>query len=548
MKATPYCIEPLESRIAPATLIVHNLADSGAGSLRDTILNSHTGDTVKFQASLTGAILLTSGEIDITHKLNLVGPGANKIILNGNNASRIFFIDDGTPAQDSPVSISGLAFVNGKEANGGAIYSSESFTLANCVFTDNTATSGGGAVFQEAPAAGSTATVINCLISGNKVTSASSTGGGMYLSVGKSILISHTSIIANTSGKYFGGLDAAGGVNGGSVTISSSLISGNSSAASGGGFECVGENGAKVAITASVISGNTAGNSGGGGIVYHGKILLAGDTIQANTAAGNGGGIYDANCASLTIMGGTIAGNKAALKGGGMAIAGTAHPVTVMGLHVIGNSVSGNGRGGGINIQENAPTGTQVGALTISGSVFTGNSAYYGGGIDSHTTNTVTISGSEFSSNRTTGGSGGGFFIDGSSKISLQSTKIINNFAAENGGGGLLNVNASGTISASGLIVSGNSALGVGGGLVFGNGTPTVKSSMITGNHAGLHGGGIYFGNETNGTVAGVKITGNTAGTTGGGIYQSAGGGVVLTTPQLVTGNVAPADPDRDGI
>src|SRR5262249_10436481 len=60
-------LEPLESRWVPTT--VTNLADAGAGSLRQALLDTPAGGTVDFQPGLTGTITLTTGQLDITKDL-----------------------------------------------------------------------------------------------------------------------------------------------------------------------------------------------------------------------------------------------------------------------------------------------------------------------------------------------------------------------------------------------------------------------------------------------------------------------------------------------
>src|SRR5262245_48516275 len=57
-----------------ATTAVTSTADGGAGSLRQVIGNSAVGDTIVF--SVTGAILLTNGELLINKQLTILGPGA----------------------------------------------------------------------------------------------------------------------------------------------------------------------------------------------------------------------------------------------------------------------------------------------------------------------------------------------------------------------------------------------------------------------------------------------------------------------------------------
>src|SRR5580700_924560 len=98
-------LEQLESRALPSTLTVLDLNDSGAGSLRQTILSASSGDTIDFAVS--GQITLTSGPLELFQDLNIVGPGASKLIVSGNNASQVFEIGDVN------VAMSGLTIANG---------------------------------------------------------------------------------------------------------------------------------------------------------------------------------------------------------------------------------------------------------------------------------------------------------------------------------------------------------------------------------------------------------------------------------------------------
>ena len=86
-------VEELESRMVPSTVstrTVTNTNDSGPGSLRDAILSSHAGDTIKFASSLSGkTIMLTSGELVIGHNLKLRGLGANNLAIDGGGKFRI---------------------------------------------------------------------------------------------------------------------------------------------------------------------------------------------------------------------------------------------------------------------------------------------------------------------------------------------------------------------------------------------------------------------------------------------------------------------------
>ena len=62
------------------SFVVTNTSDSGIGSLRQAILNANANpgpDTIDFAPGLSGTIVLTSGELQITNDVTIVGPGAN---------------------------------------------------------------------------------------------------------------------------------------------------------------------------------------------------------------------------------------------------------------------------------------------------------------------------------------------------------------------------------------------------------------------------------------------------------------------------------------
>ena len=105
-------LEALEDRALLATLTVTSPADSGDGTLRAAIAKAAPGDTIDFQRNIH-TITLTIGEIAFDKKLNIEGPGANKLTVSGNNHSRIF--DIGPDATD--VTIAGLTITDGR-ANG----------------------------------------------------------------------------------------------------------------------------------------------------------------------------------------------------------------------------------------------------------------------------------------------------------------------------------------------------------------------------------------------------------------------------------------------
>src|SRR5262249_40513612 len=88
----------LQDRSLPSTFLVSNLADSGPGSLRQAVLdaNTHPGpDQITFAPQLHGTIALTSGQLEVTNDLTIVGLGATRLAVSGTDHSRVFALDAG---------------------------------------------------------------------------------------------------------------------------------------------------------------------------------------------------------------------------------------------------------------------------------------------------------------------------------------------------------------------------------------------------------------------------------------------------------------------
>src|SRR5581483_5036929 len=114
-----------------AILSVTNLLDSGPGSLRATIGGASNGDTID-ATQLSGTITLTGSAITIGANVSIVGPGANYLVVSGDNASSIF-VNNGT------AEISGMTIANGAGGNGGGVANYGALTISFCTLANNTA-------------------------------------------------------------------------------------------------------------------------------------------------------------------------------------------------------------------------------------------------------------------------------------------------------------------------------------------------------------------------------------------------------------------------
>jgi hypothetical protein len=97
----------LEDRTALSVLTVLNTADSGVGSLRDTIATAQSGDTIVFDPSLAYETI-----------------SANKLAISGNNASQLIRLrgDLFRLSGNAQISLDNLTLTGGMASEGGAIF------------------------------------------------------------------------------------------------------------------------------------------------------------------------------------------------------------------------------------------------------------------------------------------------------------------------------------------------------------------------------------------------------------------------------------------
>src|SRR5262249_19808138 len=136
----------------------------------------------------SGTIKLTSGELLITDSVTINGPGANKLSVSGNNASRIFDITTGLD-----VAINGLTITHGFALGplfpvpggmavfgGGILNQGSNLTLSVDVLSQNVAMGSSAAYFAAGGALGSVdgdLTITICTFTGNQVLGGTSSAG-----------------------------------------------------------------------------------------------------------------------------------------------------------------------------------------------------------------------------------------------------------------------------------------------------------------------------------------------------------------------------------
>jgi hypothetical protein len=295
---TRLAVEQLEERTVPSAIFtVTNLDDDGPGSLRRAIHDANGtagGNAIVFQPGLAGTIPLTTGELDVMESVTITGPGAGVLTVSGNNASRIFLVEQAahTPIN---VAISGLTLTAG---SGGAVaVSDEILTLRGVVIANSNAQSGGG-IFVSTDGR---LTLEDSTVSGNHADGVGSPfGGGLYLGPNSVALVRNSTISAN---------QAIGG-DGGGVFVDS---------------------GASLTVESSTISGNSATLDGGGIFLSKGTAVVRNSTIAFNKAdgdnagGGKGGGLFDGDAGdtALTLLSTIVARNAVGATGADPDISGS---------------------------------------------------------------------------------------------------------------------------------------------------------------------------------------------------------------------------------
>ncbi|MFN3349962.1 beta strand repeat-containing protein [Pseudorhodoplanes sp.] len=579
-----------------AVITVTSNADSGAGSLRQAIIDAAAGDTIVFHADLAGQTITLASQITINKDLTINGDvnGDRKadITISGNNATRIFLIT-GTGVD---IELRSLTLTQGSVplGFGGAIATAfgSTLTLINSTVSHSFALGGGG-IFADGVLA-----AVSSTITGNNANA----GGGVFSTATASFI--NATVHLNGASVQGGGI-----ANVGTLTVLNSTITENTAAQNNGGIL-----GADISIRNSVIAGNTAPSAAD--VSHLGSAFAAGSSFFGTAViltTDQGGNIInggDPKLGALADNGGPVqtqailpgspligAGNSALLPLDSFDMDSDGNIAETLPLDARGNARILNGAldiganesglvvttasdsasagndigaslaadiadGGGLSLREAIAWAEAGETITFAadlagqtivleqGQLVLDKDLTINGDINGDRKADITISGNDATRIFQISGSG--------AEVELRSLTLRQGHANDYGGAILLFPAT--TLAVIDSTVSDSSAA-FGGGGVYSVGTLTVVNSTLTGNHSSFGGGAFMYNgsasfvnatihdNHTTDAGGGVvslvnttflnsSITGNSSGASGGGLRVSASGQATIHN-SVVAANTA---------
>lgn len=385
----------------------------------------------------------------------------NHADANGGAIYNTFYANNGMGLGDG-VTVAGKFTKNSAGKNGGAIFNDGAkdkignaggvMTIRDSVFSENTATTWGGAIFNSGTLT---------LGDGVSFTGNSAKFGGAVWNDGKMEIAAGTKFVGNNSEKAAGALyNSSTGTLGNLIGI----VFENNTAAFGGAINnsktSAGIKGGTIdLISKSHFIGNSAGSNQGGAIRNQGTISTITDSVFDSNVAGNGGAINNGTWGSVVegIYKTKFINNTAIAAGGnhqGGAITNAGH------IGIIDETVFESNRAGKIGgaIANVTPqnNGSGLAEVNIANSTFTGNVAgESGGAIYNATGGAVTLSGKNTFTGNMAGGVGNDIYNLGKLAVTGGTTTI-------DGG------------------ITGDGALAIADGATLNIGTATVQQKELT--------------------------------------------------------------------
>lgn len=370
-------------------ITVTSNGDSGAGTLRQALVDICDGGTIDFHMDLANDTITTSSQLNISKTVTITNPDASDLKISGNDAHRVFYIQSGTVVTMSGFSVisgtlvAGFSYCpnacgsgiwidtnaavlldsiilsdNRAHFHGGGIFNQGALTLNNVTFTGNVADSSGGGIANHG-----SLYVSRSVFDNNAINYFDSTGdragGGIY-NFG-TLAITGTTFTNNgvvSTHTYGGGIH-----NSGTLVISDTTFRNNHAGAGAGLYNL----NTLTVEDSSFIENSTAGWDGGG--LYnsnYGKLTVLTNVIFNSNEARDGGGIYN-DWGTIRIQDSTIMSNTASFDGGGL--------YNALGTATVENSTVSNNFGSGIH------SDTSIARLILNNTTISGNQGY---GIDSY--------------------------------------------------------------------------------------------------------------------------------------------------------------------
>jgi CSLREA domain-containing protein len=522
------------------TYTVTNTNDSGAGSLRQAVLDATNGDTITFDPSLSGDVITLESEITISEDLILDGSGLDRHIgVSGDNTVRVFSVTGG-----ATVAFYHLGFFDGFADNdtGGGLYNDNSTVLlSNCSFEYNNADDGAAINNNNG-----TLSINDCTFNNN---SAVDSGGAINNNMGI-VSVTGSTLFDNQADTLGGGIRNDFGT----ITVTNSTLYLNDALIQGGGIY---NNQGTLTLSNSTLSANDSNLFGGISNSSAGVLHMTN-----NILAGSGGGDCNSVAVIATNTNNLIEDEScfAAFTGDPLldSLADNGGPTETMALLPFSPAIE-NGDNASCEATDqrgvNRPQGTNcdIGAYesewqlavnsaddpgdgtcdstectlreavnaVVSGDTIVFDDALDGAQITLSSeipiTTSLTINGSSLYPHIRVSGDNSVrvFSISSGVQVTLDHLDIINGDALTGGG-----IDNQGILTITNSTLSGNHAI-VGGG-IHNLDTLAVFNSTFSGNAADGAGGGIY--NSGEGlivTVSNSTFFGNNS-LAGGGIYNSA--------------------------
>ncbi|MGQ0801530.1 MAG: choice-of-anchor Q domain-containing protein [Pseudomarimonas sp.] len=520
-------------------------------SLREALALAQNGDLVNFSASFNTpqSFNLLTALPDITRSITIQGTGANLLTVrrdfNAATEFRVFNIPDGV---SNGVTISGMSIAGGNAGAGffgGGIRSLSHLTLNNVHVFGNTAGAGGGVGMAFADGV-----FTNSAFSNNVATDPASSGGAINFQGvnGRTLRVNASTVSGNRSAGTGGGIANLSNSGNSRLEITNSTIANNS----GGGLLAFTQGAGSTATTtlrSSIVVNNSPTNlatstAGGGATTFQ--------TLGFNLSD-NYNGVFTPLASDITTPTPRLA--PLALYGGQTPTHALLHASPAIGAGDASNATIDQ-RGVARVFGASADIGAvEMRPLVVLNANNGGSGSLrniLGGGGNSTLTD-IQFENGFFSSARTitlTGGQLGiGFnanlIAPGANLLSISGNNNSRVFAVPPG----IAATLSGMTITGGNGVGDGVGVGVGGGGIFNEGNLTLTHSVVTGNQTNgpniESGGGIHNVTNATLTVTNSTISGNTAVGFGGGIFCT---GATTLTDSSVSGNTANTTGTSGGI